>query len=304
MRSRNCSGSARAARSANSSSSRAADAELGAGSPDHLIEVGPELSRAISERHFGVGSDGLMLLDFATNEADLRMHMFNADGSRAETCGNALRCAARLLWERTPDRSDFAILTDAGIVRASVSAGDGCFREAEIAMGEPRFGAAEIPLDPRAGARQEAPEMPWRFAVRVDEFEYELHALSMGNPHGVVFVDRDLTALDLPRIGGAIAAAPQFSAGANIEFVRHAHTGLFEQRTFERGSGETLACGSGACAVVVAATCAGLAERGEAQRVRLRGGELSIAWSREGTVRMRGPAEDVCRGTYTWCAGR
>jgi diaminopimelate epimerase len=269
-----------------------------------ILMQAPELARAISDRHFGVGSDGLMLLDFCDScGSDVRMHMYNSDGSRAETCGNALRCVARLLWERSVERGreqrSFRIGTDVGLKAAEVFVEDGAFVAAEIVMGAPDFAPDRVPFDPGT-----APDVssgpPWSFGWTLDELPVRGHAVSMGNPHAVLFVEGDLDELDLPRLGPALEEAEFYPQKTNVEFVRVQEDGVLVQRTWERGSGETLACGSGACAVVAAAVATGRVSRGAPCRVRLRGGELEITLGDDGKVRMHGPATLVCRGSFVW----
>ncbi|PIE23011.1 MAG: diaminopimelate epimerase [Planctomycetota bacterium] len=269
-----------------------------------LLEHAPALARSMSARHYGVGSDGLVFLDFAGDgDADLRMHMFNADGSRGETCGNALRCAARLLWEREPSARSFRIASDAGVVLAELELEGGDLGEIVIDMGQPRFSPEELALQLEGvEAEPGAEDQPWALRLPAAGRSFTVYPLSMGNPHAVCFVDEALDELDLPLLGPALGRASCFPNGANIEFVQQDAEGMLLQRSWERGSGETLACGSGACAVAVVAACTGRSVRGRPQRVLLRGGELSITWSASGSVRMAGPAREVYRGLYSWDA--
>ncbi len=279
-----------------------------------LLADAPQLSEAISDRHFGVGSDGLVLLDrpepgAAAGDLDIVMHMFNADGSRGQICGNALRCVARILAEGEPERGRFRIGTDAGIKSAEVERDGGAFLSASIEMGEPLYGAEEIPFDPSVFDAARIGEGPFRCELPVAGGRYPAIVLSMGNPHCVIFVDEDPMELALESVGKALQTSTAFPASVNVELVRKvpldeapAGYGL-EQRTYERGSGETLACGSGACAVAVAAIWEGLAQRGAWIPILLRGGELDIRVGESGGVTMRGPATPVFGGCYSFELG-
>lgn len=261
-------------------------------------EEAAPLARRISDRRFGVGADGLVLIR-AAEDADASMHMYNADGSIGAVCGNALRCVAKQLGEtRYTGRGRLEILTDSGIREAALErAQDGQVETVEIDMGAPRFAASEIPLRlDRVSVLGGGETEPWRIRVEARGGPYEGRVLSMGNPHLVIFVESDVAKIELGRIGPGLETADFFPDRCNIEIVQVGE-GL-RQRTWERGSGETLACGSGACAAVVAAVSRGLAGRGERVQVGLRGGELGITWTESGSVLMRGPARRVFSGTY------
>lgn len=255
-----------------------------------------DLAREISNRNFGIGSDGLILIG-ASSLADAAMQMFNVDGSRGAMCGNALRCIAKHLGEgRLEDRSRITIETDSGVREARLARDGDRVIEIEVEMGQPRFGADEIPLTSDAAEVLEAGgEGPWRLAAPIGGSVAEGFALSLGNPHLVVFVD-DVDQLDLAVVGPPLENAPWFPDRANIEFVDFRTTAP-RQRTWERGSGETLACGSGACAVGVAAAAAGHREPGAWLDIHLRGGVLGVRWQ-DGIVRMRGPARRVFAGVF------
>lgn len=256
----------------------------------------PALARRVSDRHTGVGGDGLILVGPSTT-ADARMQVYNADGSGAEMCGNGLRCAARLAWEhgRFPGNRAPRVETGAGVLTVALAfAGDTC-TGATVAMGKPRLSPAAVPVvhpgpGPLLELRLDAGGQVWR-----------LLAVGMGNPHAVCFVD-DVAAIDLARIGPVLEHHAAFPRRANIEFVAvlPAEDGLpvLRQRTWERGSGETLGCGTGACAVTVAAILDHrIATR--IARVRLNGGDLRIAWpDDDAEVSMTGEANNVFSGEF------
>lgn len=263
----------------------------------------PAEIRAISDRRTGVGGDGVVVI--APSERALaRMVMFNADGSSSAMCGNALRCIALHVHEQT-GASEFTLESSVGLHRARVLARDPAW--IEIEMPAPRFAAADIPFDPaRAGAAPAQPagphgamlDAPIRASLPDGEREVRAALVSMGNPHCVLFVD-DADNADFEQLGPALETHPAFPERANIEFVSvdRASGGLY-QRTYERGSGETLACGSGACAVHVAAALTG--RSGAVSRIRLRGGTLELEWDPTrlpaAPVLMRGPARVAFRG--------
>lgn len=260
-----------------------------------LFELGPiqeqelpPLARAMSDRHFGVGSDGLVTIGPAEGY-DCRMRMFNLDGSEGEMCGNALRCVALYMLERRGFSGDVLnVITKAGPRSVQALRGqDGAVRALRADMGLPRLEAEAIPTT--------APD-PARVSVTALGKEYRLFCVSMGNPHAVALVE-DPEALDLPVLGPLLECAGVFPQKANIEFIR-LRAGGIDMRVWERGSGETLACGTGACAAAVAAISQGLLPR-RPVTLRLRGGELTIDWDEaSGHVFMEGPAAFVFDGQW------
>ncbi|MAE77330.1 MAG: diaminopimelate epimerase [Planctomycetes bacterium] len=262
-----------------------------------LTTLAPELGRWVeqnaaalapdmTDRNFGVGGDGLVLLA-KDPTADVRMVMYNADGSRGATCGNALRCIAMHMG-----RDRVTIATDSGQVVARLVG-----ELAEVEMGAPIFEAAAIPFVPAvADVRGGGGDTPWRIGMTLEGVQ-EGYVLSMGNPHCIAFVDDDPQTIDLPALARPLQAAPFFPDSCNVEIVR-AVDGLLEQRTYERGTGETLACGSGACAVAVAAVHSGLRPHGTPIQIRLAGGSLTITYRTDGSLVMRGPARRVFEGSY------
>ena len=250
----------------------------------------------IADRHFGVGADGLVLIE-PSNQAAARMVMFNADGSRSAMCGNALRCIGLHVFHTTSQR-EFLLESDVGLHAVRVLAGQPGDSQAmlEVNQGPPVFERARIPF------AKPGPEPAQEIGVVLEDgTSYTGTVLSMGNPHLVLFVD-DADALDLQKIGPGLEHHPDFPERTNVEFVssdaESARAGLY-QRTWERGSGETLACGSGACAVVVAAVLAGKFEK--TVPIRLRGGSLELEWDgnrdRNSDVLLRGPARIVFQGS-------
>lgn len=235
----------------------------------------PEAARRLADRRFGVGGDGLIaILPPTVPGADARMRIWNADGSEAEMCGNGIRCVAKYLHDKNVDGcKQFRIETAAGVLAVDVEAGpDGRAERARVSMGRPRHLAGPLPLE-AAGRR-------WTVVL-----------VSMGNPHCVLFVDGDVDAFPVETVGPAIERHEAFQNRTNVEFVEVLSRTEVRQRTWERGSGETLACGTGACAVCVAAAATGRTERDV--RVHLRGGDLDVSWIVHGEVLLSGPVAEV-----------
>jgi diaminopimelate epimerase len=254
------------------------------------VENPAALARAVSERHFGIGSDGLILI-LPSELADARMRMFNADGSEAQMCGNGIRCVAKYLYDRKRVvGTTVNIETVAGVRSIEVVPGaDGNAEKAVVHMGEPQLLRTEIPM------HGEAQEQALNVALQVEEETFEVSCVSMGNPHCVVFV-KDADAFDVGKWGPLIEKHPWFPERANVEFVEIVSTTEVKQRTWERGAGETLACGTGASAVVVVAFLTGRCERNIVNH--LRGGDLFMEYVPQGYVRMTGPAVEVFQGEY------
>lgn len=245
-----------------------------------------DLSRHISDRHFGIGSDGLVLIG-PSDKADLRMQMFNADGSEGKMCGNACRCIGRYAYERgLTDRTTFTLETGSGIRTISLNVVEGKVQSAVVDMGEPIFTAEEIPT---------TLSNPNEDSILVNGVTWPVTSLSMGNPHCVTFVE-DPDALELSEIGPSFEHNSVYPEGVNTEFVSICPDGSLRLRVWERGSGETMACGTGACAALVAAAIHGMSPRSNV--VHLRGGDLRIEWREDGHVLQEGPAEFVCDGVW------
>ncbi len=237
------------------------------------------LAKRMCDRHFGVGADGLIWIT-PSPRADARMRIFNADGTEAETCGNGLRCTAKFMRDTGIAKSDeMRIDTLAGVAIARIEGG-----LVSVDMGAPRLKPREIPVD--------APDN--RVEIEAGGRKLNFFCVSMGNPHAVTF-DLYPEGEEFYRLGALLEKHPIFPRRANIEFCRIAN-GEIDVRVWERGDGETLACGSGACAALVAAAEMGLAER--AATVRLPGGKLQIRWREDGRLALRGPAEIAFTGDW------
>lgn len=247
------------------------------------------LAIAMSKPHFGVGSDGLVLID-RSEQADFAMHMYNADGSIGAMCGNASRCIGKYVYDRgLTDKTTVSLMTESGIKILQLNVQDGKVISVRVDMGEPAFAPAQIPVL-LPGEQVMGQE------IEVNGQKHAIHCVSMGNPHCVIFVD-DPAELDLAKIGPTYEHLPIFPDRTNTEFVQVKDRTHLKMRVWERGSGETLACGTGACATLVAAAAMGLAER--TAEVELLGGTLKICWSEEdGHVYQEGPAEFVFDGEW------
>lgn len=250
----------------------------------------PELARKISDRHFGVGSDGLIMIN-PSDKADFEMEMYNADGSRAEMCGNGIRCVAKYVYDYgLTDKTYISVETLAGIKYLDLTVEDGKVSLVKVDMGQPILEPEKIPVASKGSRVVDEP-------LLVDGKEYRMTCVSMGNPHAVIFVDEDVKNLPLEKIGPSFENHTCFPKRVNTEFVRVIDRHTAEMRVWERGSGETLACGTGTCAVAVACVLNGLTE--DAITVHLLGGDLYIEWDREkNTVYMTGPAEVVFDGEW------
>jgi len=252
----------------------------------HQVADAPALSRLVSPRRTGVGADGLILIA-PSSVADCRMQMYNADGSNGGMCGNGIRCVAKYAYEHGLARvNPMRIETDTGVRDLDLVLRDNRVVEVAVDMGEPILDGPRIPI----AAEGRAIDMPLEVGGR----NYRVTCVSMGNPHCVVFCD-DIEGLDLERIGPTFEHHSFFPQRVNTEFVRVESRTNLRMRVWERGSGETAACGTGACAVLVAAVLNGLADR--AATVHLRGGDLRIEWGeRDDRVRMTGTATEVFHG--------
>ena len=242
------------------------------------------LARKISDRHFGVGSDGLVLI-LPCEEADFRMRMFNADGSEAEMCGNASRCVARYIHDRgLSSKEEIRLMTGAGLIILKLSVKNGKTQSVRVDMGEPVLDASKIPVIQPESRVIDAP-------ISVSGQVFRMTCVSMGNPHAVIFVE-DADRFDVHGIGAQIEVHEAFPRKTNVEFVTVKDREHLRMRVWERGSGETLACGTGACATLVAAVLNGLSERKAI--LELNGGPLTVEWDpATNHVYQEGPAEFV-----------
>lgn len=254
------------------------------------IENPSELAVRISDRHFGVGSDGLIMIN-PSDKADFEMEMYNADGSRGEMCGNGIRCVAKYVYDYgLTDKTSISVETLGGIKYLDLTVEDGKVSLVKVDMGRPELEPSRIPVVAEGDRAVDEP-------ITVDGKEYRMTCVSMGNPHAVVYVDCDVKELPLEEIGPGFEHHERFPKRVNTEFVRVLDRKTVEMRVWERGSGETLACGTGACAVAVSSALNGLTE--DAVTVKLLGGDLRIQWDRErDTVYMTGPAAVVFDGEW------
>ena len=258
------------------------------------VDDPPAVARRVSDRRFGIGSDGLILIH-PSSVADVRMEMYNADGSRSEMCGNGLRCVAKYACDhglvRTPHlRAE----TDAGSKTIDLVVEGGVAVAARIDMGPPLLERAEIPMLGAPGRVIGESDRVIGETLRAAGRDLVVTCVSMGNPHCVTFVD-DPDTYPVAEVGPAVENHASFPRRTNAEFVRVLSTQAIRQRTWERGSGETFACGTGACAVAVAARLNGFT--GPDVTIHLTGGDLRIEWEGEGhAVFMTGPAVEVFRG--------
>ncbi|EOS80684.1 diaminopimelate epimerase [Dorea sp. 5-2] len=260
------------------------------------VENPSETAKRISDRHFGVGADGLILIG-PSEQADFEMAMYNADGSRGEMCGNGIRCVAKYVYDYgLTDKTSISVETLGGIKYLDLTIEDGKAVLVRVDMGRPELRAREIPIICEAADGESAADE----AQVIDEpivvggMEYRMTGVSMGNPHAVVFLE-DVEGFDIEKIGPKFENHERFPRRINTEFVRIIDRERIEMRVWERGSGETLACGTGACAAVVASILNGLA--GRKVTVKLKGGDLLVEWDQEsGKVYMTGPAEVVFDG--------
>ena len=247
------------------------------------------LARVIADRHFGVGGDGLILI-CPSETADARMRMFNADGSEGDMCGNGIRCVAKYVYDnKLTDKTSISVETLGGIKYLELNVENGRVETVRVDMGAPILTPAKIPVSGYDSKERIVAE-----PVLVAGEGYDITCVSMGNPHCIVYVD-DVNAQNLDMIGPIFENYPIFPNRINTEFIQVLDKNTIAMRVWERGSGETLACGTGACASVVASVLNGFTDRNV--RVRLLGGELDICWDeKDDHVYMTGPATTVFTG--------
>lgn len=253
-----------------------------------------DLAKKMSDRHFGVGGDGLVLI-LPSAIADVRMRMFNADGTEAEMCGNASRCVGKYVYDHDIVKKELISLeTGAGIKILKLECEDGMAIGATVDMGEPVLDPALIPLalpENKYGKKQ-----CLQYPLEIDDQTYAISAVSMGNPHAVIFM-HNVNNLELEKIGPPIENHPLFPRRTNTEFVEILSRTTIRMRVWERGAGETLACGTGACAAAVASILNNLTER--EVEVEVRGGLLKVKWDPASNhVYLSGPAKTVFCGSY------
>lgn len=258
-----------------------------------------ELVRKLSDRHFGIGGDGVIFIHPITDEmqktleqqVDFEMEMFNADGTRAEMCGNGIRCVAKYVYDKgLTDKTSISIISCGKVKHLELTVKDGKTRSVRVNMGAPVLRSSDIPV---ISDKEECIDEE----IAVNGEKYKMTCVSMGNPHAVIFME-EIANLDLEKIGPLFEKHKCFPNRTNTEFVKILDRNTVEMRVWERGTGETLACGTGACAVVTACILNGLTA--EEVTVKLLGGELNIRWDRENNqIFMTGPAETVFDGEMT-----
>ena len=254
---------------------------------EETVENPKETAIYVSDRHFGIGSDGMILI-CPSEVADFRMEMYNADGSEGKMCGNGVRCIAKYVYDHgLTDKKNISIETKGGIKYLELMVEDGKVAFVKVNMGAPILAPDEIPV--RLGKESCISE-----PIKVDGKDYRITAVSMGNPHAVVFVE-DTKHFPIEQVGPEFETHEAFPDRVNTEFVQVLNRKEVNMRVWERGSGETLACGTGTCATVVACVLAGKTER--EITVHLLGGDLLLNYDeKEGVVWMTGPAAEICHG--------
>ena len=250
-------------------------------------EEKPGVVRFLSDRHFGVGGDGVIFIN-PSSEADFEMEMYNADGSRAEMCGNGIRCVAKYVYDKgLTDKEEFTIVSAGMRKQISLTVKEGKAAAARVNMGRPELAVEKIPVISKE--KQVIDE-----EILVEGKPYRMTCVSMGNPHAVVFME-DVKHMRIEEIGPSFENHPRFPKRINTEFVRVIDRHNVEMRVWERGTGETLACGTGCCATAAACVLNGLTDR--KVTVHVPGGSLLIEWNeKEDTIYMTGPAETVFEG--------
>lgn len=251
------------------------------------VEHPSEVARFVSDRHFGIGSDGLIMIN-PSKVADFEMEMYNADGSRGEMCGNGIRCVAKYVYDYgLTDKTSISVETLGGIKYLDLTVKDGKVALVKVDMGKPELKPERIPI---VSDEERVVNEP----IIVGSMEYRMTGVSMGNPHVVVYV-KDLEGVKIEQVGPKFENHGRFPKRVNTEFAKVLDRKTVEMRVWERGSGETLACGTGACAVAVASILNGMTE--DQVTVKLLGGDLLIEWDQEeDRVYMTGPATVVYDG--------
>ena len=253
------------------------------------LENPGEIARLVSDRHKGLGSDGLILIQ-SSDEADFEMAMYNADGSYGKMCGNGIRCVAKYVYDNgLTDKTEISVISGGAVKYLKLTVENGKVKKVRVNMGEPILKPSEIPVVGEGDKLVAAP-------IVVDNQVYEMTCVSMGNPHAVVFMD-GVDDLKIEEIGPKFEQHERFPDRVNTEFVERMDRKNLKMRVWERGSGETRACGTGACATAVAAILNGYAERDVT--VHLLGGDLEISWDEtDNCVYMTGPAATVFTGEF------
>ena len=278
----------------------------GAGNDFIIVEAGdidqnwPQMALAMCDRHFGIGADGLLLL-LPSDKADFRMRIFNPDGSEAEACGNGLRCLAKYALDNkiaNPRAHQILIETAAGIRMVKIGKAEGKVTKIQVSMGAPKFSAKDIPaaIKPIKGNSVDIKPI-LDYPVTIEGKELLLDFVSMGNPHAVYFGQYPVSNFPLSRLGPRVEQHKIFPNRVNFEVACIINRQQIEARVWERGAGETLACGTGACAIAVAARLHGYIDN--KVDIKLPGGILNIEWDGTGEVFLSGPAEVVFTGKWS-----
>jgi diaminopimelate epimerase len=276
----------------------------GSGNDFVLLEAGEprrdwsRLAVAMCDRHFGIGADGLLLV-LSSNKADFKMRMFDPDGSEAEACGNGLRCLVKYVLEKglfSKNASQMQVETMAGIRKVKLEGAGGKTAAIEVSMGEPKFTAGDIPLVIEPGGELVDIKKMLGYPLTIENTNLLLNLVSMGNPHAVYFWQRPVSEFPLSRLGPKVENLPVFPNRVNFEVAHVVSRQKIEARVWERGAGETLACGSGACAIAVAAHLHGHIDN--KVDIKLPGGVLGVEWDGAGEVYLSGPAEIVFIGEW------
>jgi len=257
------------------------------------------LATAMCDRHFGIGADGLLLV-LPSNKADFKMRMFDPDGSEAEACGNGLRCLVKYVLEKGLVRtatSQMLVETIAGIRKVELDWSGSRVAKIKVSMGEPKFGAGDIPVVIEPGGELVDIKKMLGYPVIIENTNLLLNLVSMGNPHAVYFWQHPVSEFPLSRLGPKVENLPVFPNRVNFEVARVVSRQKVEARVWERGAGETLACGSGACAIAVAARLHGHIDN--KVDIKLPGGILGVEWDGAGEVYLSGPAEIVFSGEWS-----
>ena len=255
------------------------------------LENPGEIARLVSDRHKGIGSDGLILIQ-SSDEADFEMAMYNADGSYGKMCGNGIRCVAKYVYDNgLTDKTEISVISGGAVKYLKLTVENGKVKKVRVNMGEPILKPSEIPVVGEGDKLVAAP-------IVVDNQVYEMTCVSMGNPHAVVFMD-GVDDLKIEEIGPKFEQHERFPDRVNTEFVERMDRKNLKMRVWERGNGETRACGTGACAAVVAATENGLCPKGEPITVKVSGGDLIVTYDDDG-VRLTGNAELAFTGVTTY----
>ena len=248
----------------------------------------PKLARFVSNRHFGIGSDGLILL-CKSEIADIKMRMFNSDGSEAEMCGNGIRCVGKLAYDKKIiDKEEITVETLAGIKTLKLHIENKKVELITVDMGKPILESTKIPVISDSN----------KLTIKQDDLKFDFTCVSMGNPHAITVVD-DVDKINIEKYGPVLENDYHFPNKANIEFAQIIDKTHIKMRVWERGAGETYACGTGACAVCVACSMNGLTEKNV--DIQLLGGSLQIEWNEENNhIYMTGPAKTICKGEFEY----